>query len=76
MIYELYQLVRGIFHQIFFDKTCNLTTPKKKLVMIPDMDHDLDDLGVYMGPGLTKPLAHNASCVMGEIAAWLGSDHA
>ena len=54
----------------------NLTTPQKKLVMIPDMDHDLDDLGVYMGPGLTKPLTPNASRIIEESVAWLRADYA
>ena len=53
----------------------NLTVPQKKLVMIPDMDHDLDGLISYMGPGLHKPLAPNASRVIDEIVAWLRADH-
>jgi alpha-beta hydrolase superfamily lysophospholipase len=53
-----------------------LTTPQKKLVMIPDMDHDLDDLGVYMGPGLTKPLTPNATRIVEEVVAWVKADHA
>ena len=54
----------------------NLTVPQKKLVMIPDMDHDLDGLGFYRAPGLHKPLAPNASRAMEEIADWLRDDHA
>ena len=53
-----------------------LTVPQKKLVMIPDMDHDLDGLISYMGPGLHKPLAPDASRVVEEIVAWLQADHA
>jgi fermentation-respiration switch protein FrsA (DUF1100 family) len=54
----------------------NLTVSQKKLVMIPDMDHDLGGLGLYMGPGLHKPLAPDASRVIDEIVAWLRADHA
>ena len=54
----------------------NLTVSQKKLVMIPDMDHDLDDLGVYKGPGLHKPLTPNAFRVMEEIVIWLRANHA
>ncbi len=54
----------------------NLTVPQKKLVMIPDMDHDLDGLSVYSGPGLRRPLTPNASHVVEEIVAWVGADHA
>ncbi len=54
----------------------NLTVPQKKLAMIPDMEHDLDGLGMYIGPGLHKPLAPDASCVIDEIVAWLRADHA
>jgi len=53
-----------------------LTVPQKKLVMIPDMDHDLDGLMLWMGPGLHKPLAPDASRVIDEIVDWLGADHA
>jgi pimeloyl-ACP methyl ester carboxylesterase len=53
----------------------NLTVPQKKLVMIPDMNHDLDDLGAYIGPGLTKPLTPNASRIVEEIVAWVQGDH-
>jgi len=53
----------------------NLTVTKKKLVMIPDMDHDLDGLCVYMGPGLNRPLTPNASRVVEEIVAWVKADH-
>ncbi len=54
----------------------NLTTPQKKLVMIPGMDHDLDGLSVYMGPRLKRPLTSNASRVVEEIVAWVQADHA
>ena len=54
----------------------NLTAPQKKLVMIPDMDHDLDGLSVYKGPGLKRPLTSNASRVVEEIVAWVRADHA
>jgi len=54
----------------------NLTVSQKRLVMIPDMEHDLDDLGVYKGPGLHKPLTPNAARVIDEIVAWLQADHA
>jgi len=54
----------------------NLTAPQKKLVMIPYMDHDLDGLSVYMGPGLKRPLTSNASRVVEEIVAWVRADHA
>jgi len=54
----------------------NLTVPQKKLVIIPDMDHDLFGLGNYMGPGLHKPFAPDASRFVEEIVAWLRADHA
>lgn len=54
----------------------NLTVPQKKLAMIPDMEHDLDGLNVYSGPGLKKPLTPNASRVVEEIVAWVQADHA
>ncbi len=54
----------------------NLTAPQKKLMMIPYMDHDLDGLSVYMGPGLKRPLTSNASRVVEEIVAWVRADHA
>jgi hypothetical protein len=54
----------------------NPTVPQKKLVMVPDMDHDLDGLSIYRGLGLDKPLPPHASRVMDEIVAWIRADHA
>jgi len=56
-------------------KAESLTVPQKKLVVIPDMDHDLDGLGLYTGLGLKRPLNLNASRVVEEVIDRVRTDH-